>query len=138
MNSIPNSGQRTNDGRLLESGRYQCPPSKRAKSLTNEPTECGRPHSTAMLSPKKYCAGFRKRTQIPKTRKDAAVATVAMLCILKNNLNERCKRSSSNLSMYDDFMVEFATAAPNGSEGRPRILTGARVSEEPPSESPRV
>src|SRR6266403_5470421 len=69
---MPNTGQRTNGGKLLESGRYQCPPSKRTKSLSNEPAECGRPQSTAMLSPKKYCAGSRKRTKIPKTTHPAA------------------------------------------------------------------
>src|SRR5712692_8175223 len=69
---MPNTGQRTNGGRLLDRGRYQCPPSKRAKSLTNEPAECGRPQSTAMLSPKKYCAGSRKRTKTPTTRHPAA------------------------------------------------------------------
>src|SRR3989442_10382554 len=74
LNSIPNSGHKRNGGRLLDSGRYQCPPSKRAKSLTNEPSECGRPQSTAMLSPKKYCAGSRKRKMTPNVTTHPAAA----------------------------------------------------------------
>src|SRR5436190_264637 len=80
MNCMPNTGQRRKGGRLLERGRYQCPPSKRTKSLTNEPTECGRPQSTAILSPKKYCAGSRKRKKTP--RRIAHPAAALFLCLI--------------------------------------------------------